>query len=245
MAADIAQLLELGKTAFEPSDGMRADDLAGTLRRLLRPRCGYGYRYKRYDGCPIEVSTPGEPCAEHTEWPSPDGADPDPDRCPGTPLHGKGTVTWVAEGTTVRLFGAETQTETSGAILAMRCPYPRRSDGSPCALHAPRPEDRCGWADSVDAEPCAEITALYGCPTHYFERLARETKKIRLSVPCTYCGAEQGRSCTGRTESYNDHVHAVRKKRTDRQVEDFRRSRRQPPARGQVWELASSSRQAD
>lgn len=235
MAADIAHLLELGKVAFEPSDGTLADDLAETLRRLLRPRCGHGYQYKRYDGCPIEVGMPGEPCAEHAEWPAPDGTDPDPDRCPGTPLYGKGTVTWVAEGATVRLFGAVAQTESSGAIVGMRCPYARRSDGSPCALHAPRPEDQCGWADSADAEPCTQITALYGCPSHYFKRLAGATEKIRLSVRCTYCGAAQGNPCTGRTESYNGNVHGARKKKTDRQVADLRRSTLEPPTQERAW----------
>lgn len=90
----------------------------------------------------------------------------------------------------------------------------------------------------VKHEP-TEITALYGCLNHYIERMTRETEKIRISVPSTYCGAEQGRSCTRRPESCNQ-VHAAQKKKTDRQVERLRSSRLKPPARGQVWELASS-----
>jgi hypothetical protein len=240
MAADIAHLLELGRTKpLEPADSTHAGELAETLRQLLRPRCGYGYRFKRSDGCTVDVDTPGETCAEHTEWPLPDGADLDPDRCPGVPLFGKGKVTWVAEGATVRLYGANYQATTSGGMVSMRCPYPRRSDGSPCALHATRPEDRCGWVEAADSDSCMEITALYGCPAHHAKRLTVATMNIRRSVPCPQCGAAPAHPCTGRPEAYNDHVHATRKKKTNRRVEDLLRAMDSSPMQGKFWELAS------
>lgn len=241
MASDIARLLDLGKNALERSDRTRADSLAAALHRLLRPRCGYGYRYKRFDGCSMEVRTPGERCTEHDEWPLPNGVDPDPDRCPGTPLDENGTATWAAEGARIRLFGTELETETSAAIVAMRCPYPRRPDGSPCPLHDPQPEDQCGWTDTAETEPCTEITALYGCPKHHAKKLAKETAKIRHSAPCTHCKAEQGHPCTGRPEPYNDHVHAPRKHKTDPQVETLHRSMPAPPGTKQAWAMASHS----
>lgn len=242
MAADIARLLNLGKAHWQPSDGLQADELAVTISELLVPHCGYGYSYQHNDGCSITVSEPGEACSEHTEWPLPNTIDPDPARCPGVPIQENETQTWVAAGATVRLFGNELNTADSGALVSTRCPYPRRSDGSPCALHAQLPEDRCGWAATTDTEPCQEITALYGCPKHYAKRLAQDTEKIRLSVPCTYCGAEPSRSCKGRTASYNDHVHSARKTKTDRQTEALRVSMPSPPTQRAKWLMATPAK---
>ncbi|WP_416969404.1 hypothetical protein [Streptomyces sp. 4F14] len=240
MAADIARLLELGKGALEEPDITQADSFVETLRRILRPQCGYGYRFKKYAGCPIEVNAAGESCTEHAEWPLPDGSDPDTARCPGTPPEGEGTVTWVTKGMTVRLFGVSVRAKTSGAVISMRCPYPRRADGSPCALHDPRPEDRCGWPNSDGQQHCQEITALYGCPEHYSKKLSEEIKRIRHAATCAYCGAQKGYACTGRTEAYNDNVHYARKKKTDRQV-DERLSRKENPPNSKFWELATFS----
>lgn len=239
MAADIAQLLENSQSGrFSMRDSHHAEDLAATLRRLLSPRCGYGYRFKRSDGCPAPVIAAGDHCEEHTPWPALDGTDPDPARCPGTPLHEDGTATWVPEGAWLRQFGTDVLANDSGTLNAMRCPYPRRPDGSPCALHDPRPEDQCGRTDSIDAEPCLEVTALYGCPKHHAEKVGEEVTQIRRSVLCTHCGAKKGQPCTGRPEAYNDYVHAPRKKKTQALALEYRRGQPTSPPSMSRWQYA-------
>lgn len=229
MAAEIAGLLEHGTVSLSPSDAERARALAALLRHLLLPRCGYGYRFKRHDGCSFEVSAPGEHCPEHSAWLLADGTDPDPSRCPGVPLREMGNRTWVAKGMKVRVFGSERSMDFSAMLDVMRCPYPRRPDGTPCALHDPRPEDRCGWTESTTSEPCMEITALYGCPVHHRTKMNEDIEKIRLSIPCTYCRAPQGRPCKGRTEACNSNVHAARKKKTGHLVDAHLQSTPGPP----------------
>ncbi|MEU5218497.1 hypothetical protein AB0G79_20180 [Streptomyces sp. NPDC020807] len=226
MASNIARFLATG--TFPPDEVELATAHAAQLRELLRPHCGFGYAYSRYpsqrqEGCSIAVDDAGQRCEEHSTWPRWDGSDPDPERCPGIPLHGEGT-TWVAEGAAVRVWGETFEANESTTVTTTRCPYPRRPDGSPCPLHDPRPEDLCGWGAADGEEACTEITALYGCPHHRLDRLAAAGAEIRLSVSCPQCNAAAGSPCTGRPEAYNGNVHAARRKKTEKQVEEIRRS---------------------
>ncbi|WP_041293893.1 MULTISPECIES: hypothetical protein [Kitasatospora] len=237
MAAEAARLLTSASSLLAASDAAAATRYAEVLRELLRPRCGYGYEFRgrrstAIDGCMVEVAEPGMKCEEHGTWPRLDGRDPDPQRCQGVPLTGKGTLTWVSPAAPVRVWGRTMTPPEAGGHQSTRCPYPRREGGPLCALHDPRPDELCGFVESADEEPCAEVVAYYGCREHTWKIFSKRRTEIELSVPCPLpsCQAPAGKPCR------SSRLHVGRTKVTSRAVEELNRVRPSCPD-PRVWTL--------